>query len=239
VTGGCTALSGEVGYIAKANGRFLYSKGGVPANSAQVWDVPYYTNNAAWNSEAQLTGAQARLLLSKPGTALIRGKVQPYTTQRAGSTVSVALPESDDVISIPIDPRAIRAAGGLILDIRGVANERLYLSVGGVSEDSYVVKELFSVRLDGGGLEPIRYGGLPIRVDPIGGMDGGMVYGTVSLPEGTALVRVDTEDNGVTLLATVEQSVWHFVATEEYVLYEIPAAAAGKPRRLGCAKIGE
>jgi hypothetical protein len=61
-----------------------------------------------------------------------------------------------------------------------------------------------------------------------------MIYGYSVLPGGSrALLRVDTATDTVQLLATVREAVWHCVATDEYVLYEIPKKAGA----LACKKI--
>jgi len=231
-SGKCTAVSPEVGYITRVGDRFLYDKAGVGIGAANYWDVPYYTNNISWTDEKQITGAEARKLISASETALIKGKVQPYTTQRMGAAVTVTLPESGEngeVLAINLDFRGAfgkNAPDGLMIDIRGIANERLYISVGSISDAGEFVKELFSVPVGGGAPVPIRHDGLPIWVDPISGIQDGVIYGYSVLPnKNRALVRVDTGKDTVRLLATVRDGVWHCIANDKYVLYEVPKAS--------------
>jgi len=239
--GKCSAVSPEVGYIMRIGDRFLYDKAGVGIGAANFWHVPYFTNNSAWTDEKQITGIEARKLISAPATALIQGKAQPYTVQRAGTAVTVDLPESGDVLALTLDARGIfgkTTPDGLMIDIRGVADEKLWLSVGCVPQDNVYVKELFSLPIAGGEPTPVRYGENPIWVDPISGLRDGVIYGYSILPnKSRALLRVDTATEAVQLLATVKESVWHFVANDAYVLYEIPKKAGQEV--LGCKKIAE
>jgi len=230
--GGCKAVSPEVGYIMRAGDRFVYDKAGVGLGASNYWDVPYFTNNSAWTDEKQITGAEARKLISAPGTAMIRGKAQPYTVQRNGTAITIDLPasgESGEVLALALDVRGMfgkTTVDGLMIDIRGAAHEKLWLSVGTVAADGTVMKELYAVSIAGGAPRPIRYGDKPIWVDPMSDIQDGVIYG-YSVLEGKsrALVRVDTATEKAQLLATVREAVWHCVATDDYVLYEVPKKA--------------
>jgi len=233
-------VSDEVGFITKAGGRFLYDKTGLAAGDPQVWEIPYFTNNGPWNNETELTGAQAKQLLEQPKTALIQGKEQTYSIIRAGTRITVSLPETGDAIDLTVDPIELfssKGAGAFTVDIRGVANERLYLSISGLTDGGAHLKELFSVNLKNNNVKAVRHGKYPIWVDPVSEIEDGFVYGTALTPQGTALLRVDTKNDSVKLLATVPEAVWHFVATDEYVLYEVPEAEPGAGHVLGHAKI--
>ena len=222
----CRAVSPEVGYIMRVGGRFLYDKSGTGIGARNTWDVPYYTNNSDWSDEKQITGAEARKLIGAPESALINGKEQPYTVQRSGSAITVTLPESGDALALTLDVRGIfgkTTPDGLMIDMRGISSGKLYLSVGCVPEEGIYIKELYSMPLAGGAPTPIRYKESPIWVDPIGGIQDGVIYGySVLSDRSRALLRVDTATDAVQLLATVKESVWHHVANDAYVLYEIP-----------------
>jgi len=238
-TGGCRAVSPEVGYITRAGGRFLYDKAGMRPGSPDYWDVPYFTNNGAWTDEKQITGEEARQLLAAPPTALIKGKEQPYTVQHSGTAVVVDLPESGEALTLTLDVKPISgsaSADGLTIDIRGAAREKLWLTIGHAAKDGSYVKELYCTPLTGGALKPIRHNGEPILVDPLSDMRDGALYGYSILPNGSrVLLRVDTATEKAQPLATVRESVWHFVANAAYVLYEIPKKA--DKVELGCKRI--
>ena len=242
-TGGCTAVSDEVGYITRIGDRFLYDKSGVVPGDADFWAVPYYLNTAAWNNEIEITGAQARQLIGAPRTAMINGRVQAYTTAYTGGAITVTLPETGEVFAVTLDTKnAFGVKGvlsGLMVDIRGVANGRVYLSASCVPEEGVYLRELLCANLDGSGLTPLRYDGNPIWADPYGSMDDGCIYGVLPAGKGTSLLRVDTLTNEVKALATVKESVWHFVATDDYALYEIPSRDMNQANTLGCVKIAK
>ena len=240
-SGRCRAVSPEVGYIMRIGDRFLYDKQGVDLNADNFWDVPYFTNNSGWTDEQQITGAEARALISAPKTALIKGKVQPYGLQRSGTSIALTLPASEgEVLALTLDPRGIsgsKEADGLIIDIRGAANEKLWLSVGFVPEEGKFIKELYSLPIAGGAPTPVRHNGNAIWVDPFGGLEDGVIYGYSILPDKSRqLLRVDTATGNVQLLVTVKDATWHCVANDEYVLYEVPKKD-GK-ETLECVKIG-
>ena len=228
-SGGCRAVSPEVGYIMRAGDRFLYDKAGVGLSASNYWDVPYFTNNSAWADEKEITGAEARKLISAPATAVIKGKAQPYVVQRNGTAVTVELPESGEVIALTLDVKALGGKSGaesLMIDIRGVANEKLWLSVGSFAGNGTLVKELYTVPIAGGATKPIRYNGKPIVADPLGGIQDGVLYGySVQDGKSRALVRVDPATEKVQLLVTVKESVWRCVANDTYVMYEVPKKA--------------
>ena len=228
-TGGCRAVSPEVGYIMRAGDRFLYDKAGVGLGTSGYWDAPYFTNNSAWTDEKEITGEEAQKLISAPGTAVIKGKEQPYKVRRNGMAVTVELPESGEVIALTLDVKALggkSGADGLMIDIRGVANEKLWLSVGSFAGNGTLVKELYTVPVAGGATKAVRYGGKPIVADPLGGIQDGALYG-YSAQDGKsrALLRVDTATEKAQLLATVRDSAWRCVANETHVLYEVPKKA--------------
>ena len=238
--GKCHAVSPEVGYILRVGDRFLYDKVGVGIGAENYWDVPYFTNNGSWTDEQPITGAEARRLISAPAQALIQGKMQPYAIQRSGTALAVSLPESGEVLALTLDVKGMfgkTTPDGLLIDIRGAANEKIYLSVGCVLPEGGYIKELYVMPIAGGKPSPIRYNDLPIWVDPISGIDNEVVYGYSIQPNKTrALLRLDTATDTVQLLATVRDAVWHCVATDEYVLYEIPKKAGQDA--LACKKIG-
>ena len=227
--GKCSAVSPEVGYIMRIGDRFLYDKAGVGIGAANFWHVPYFTNNSAWTDEKQITGIEARKLISAPATALIKGKEQPYTVRRTGTAVTIDLPESGETLGLTLDAKAIGGKAGidgLMIDIRGAAREKLWLSVGSIGKDGALVKELYCVPLAGGAPKPVRYDGKPIWVDPIGGTEGGVIYGYSVLDgRNRALVRVDAATEKAQLLTTVREAVWHCVANDAFVLYEVPKSA--------------
>ncbi|MCL2298758.1 MAG: hypothetical protein FWC27_01265, partial [Firmicutes bacterium] len=240
--GGCRAVSPEVGYIVRAGDLFVYDKAGVGLGAENYWDVPYFTNNSAWTDEKEITGAEAQKLIGAPAAALLKGKVQPYTVQRSGAAVTIHLPESGEkgeVLALNLDLRGIAGQGSadsLMIDIRGAANEKLWFSVGSVAKDTTYGKELYAVPIAGGVPKAVRYGELPIWVDPIGHIQDGAIYGYSIRPDKSrALLRVDAAAGKVQPLATVREAVWHFVANDAYVLYQIPGKD-GKVE-LGCKKI--
>ncbi|MDR2752714.1 MAG: hypothetical protein LBB50_00195 [Oscillospiraceae bacterium] len=238
--GTCAALSEEVGYITTAGGRFLYDKTGVPIGTKGFWDVPYFTNNGSWSNEKEITGAQAAQLLAAPRQAVIHGKRQPYTTQRNGSNIIVTLPETGEALPVILDPKKIfgsNAPEGFNVDVRGVANENLYISFSCTPKKDMYIKELISIPLNGGAMTPVRYGNYPVWIDPVSEIENGFLYGISVTPEGTVLLKIDSAANQAIALATVNKAVWHFVATDAYVLYEIPAEKPGAPISIGSKAI--
>ena len=237
--GDCRAVSPEVGYIMRVGSRFLYDKEGVDVSAANYWEVPYFTNNSAWTDEVQITGAEARKLISAPAQALIQGKMQPYTVQRSGASVTVTLPESGEVLAFDLKPKNVfgkNSIDGLIIDIRGAADEKLWISIGAAAEGGNLEKELFSMPVSGGALSPVRWEANAIWVDPIGTLQDGVIYGYSVLADGSrALLRVVTSTGKVQHLATVKDSPWHCVANGTHVLYEVPKRDGQET--LACKKI--
>jgi len=238
-SGGCRAVSPEVGYITRVGDRFLYDKVGVRLGTEGFWDVPYFTNNSSWTDEKEITGEEAQKLLAAPATALIKGKEQPYAVQHTGTAVTVELPESGETLALTLDVKSIAGSAGadtLLIDIRGVAHEMLWLNISRPAKDGGFVKELYYVPLDGGAPKPVRHGGEPILADPLSNLRDGAIYGYSLLPNGNrVLLRVDTATRKAQPLATVSQSVWHCVANAGYVLYAIPKEA--DKSELGCRAI--
>lgn len=224
--GSCKAVSPEVGYIMRVGDRFLYDKSGVPVGSANYWDVPYYTNNSSWTDEQQITGAEAVKLISAPKTALIKGKQQAYAIQRSGLTLTVTLPESGEVLTCTMDPKDVfgtKTLDGFMVDIRGISNETIYLSISFVPESGGYVKELCALPLGGGKLVAIRYGDASVWVDPLCEIQNDVLYGyTIHSNKSRSLLRIDTTSGAVQLLTKTNDHVFHCVANGTHVLYEIP-----------------
>jgi len=241
-SGGCRAVSPEVGYIMRVGNRFLYDKAGVGLGASDYWDVPYFTNNSAWTDEKKITGDEARKRIGAPGTALIKGKEQPYTVRRNGMAVTIELPESGEVIALTLNLKNIagkNGTDGLMIDLRGVAREKLWFSTGSFADNGALVKELYCVPIAGGTPKAIRYNGKPIVADPLGDIQDGVLYGySIQDSRNRALVRVDLTTEKVQLLATVRDFVWRCVANDTHVLYEVPqkgGAVALEHKRIAAA----
>jgi len=225
-TGRVTAVSEEVGWITRVGDRFVYDKSGVVPGDANFWDVPWYINTAAWNNEIEISGAQARQLIGAPRTAMIGGEEQPYTAQRVGNAITVTLLESGEVFPLTLDPRATfnaNSSDGMIVDIRGVAHDKIFLAAAFVPGGGVHERELFVMNLDGTGLAALRHNNNPILADPTGVIENGYLHGVSVAGNRTALLRVNTATNEVIELATVRERVWSFAATDTHVLYRIPA----------------
>ena len=214
-----TAVSEEARAIALRDGRFIYIRSDEYLTAENLWTVPYYTNSLEWNDERKISAEKAmKLMDGTRRTGFMDGRVS-YTVDVAGDTVRIEMENGGEyTVRIPFEQLS-----GLDKDslgfgsIAALARDKLYFSAHYVSEGVYR-EDLFVVGLDGKGLRMLTHEaftgmfGLDATLDESGNL--WFLY----RGETSAIMRLDTRNDQMKMVAQVDGAVWSFVKNATHIL---------------------
>ncbi|MHB1485333.1 MAG: hypothetical protein ACYCYI_11810 [Saccharofermentanales bacterium] len=202
----CTTISDEVGYIYFKNDRFIYTKTDKFLTDSNRWDVEYYTNNARWNNEVEISGGEARELLT-------------------AKTYNIKPDFSGIMKDTPVTNAAIE-------EIAGTIDGKVYFTASFNTRPDKFGMEFFCIGNDNTGLTLITS---DLSTHEIGsgafiGKDGFVYYhyrGDTSY-----IMKVDPKDNKAQIVATINAYVWNWVTDGKHFLCKVRGAQPYLPAEL-------